>query len=105
MINIARQGPSRRIVYFVNSFPNLIEAMIYREVLALRSLGNDVVTVSIRRPDRSVVPEEARALRDLTVYILPVSALRLLAAHASAIVRYRLRYWHILRQVVGGTHT
>src|SRR5262249_33898674 len=94
----------RRIVYFINCFPTLIETMIYREVLELRSLGNDVLTFSIRRPDPAVVPAEAKELRDLAFYILPIRPRRLLAEHARALARYRLRYWRILRHVVGGRH-
>lgn len=93
-----------RLVYFVNCFPNFIEAMIYREVMALRRAGWDVETISIRRPSPEDVPAEARALAESTTYILPVRPGKLLAAHARAFLRTPRTYLRTLGAVVGGTH-
>jgi glycosyltransferase involved in cell wall biosynthesis len=95
----------RRIAYFVNLFPNLIETMIYREVGALRALGTQVFTFSIRRPDRSEVSAEAHRFFEGTTYILPVGLLRLLLRHLGALLRNPVRYWTILFEVLRGTHT
>jgi glycosyltransferase involved in cell wall biosynthesis len=94
----------KRLAYFINCFPNYIEAMIYREVTALRARGYDVVTFSIRRPADAEVPEEARALAVTTRYILPVRPWRLAAAHVRALLASPGRYTHALVTVVGGTH-
>jgi glycosyltransferase involved in cell wall biosynthesis len=94
----------KRLAYFINCFPNFIEGMIYREVDALLALGCNVSTFSIRRPDPSEVPDEAYALRNCTVYILPVPVLQFVKAHMQAILRFPLGYWRMLWEVVSGTH-
>ena len=94
----------KHIAYFINCFPNYIEAMIYREVMALRGRGYELTTFSIRKPNAADVPAEAQALLGSTHYILPVSPWRLLTAHARAFARRPLVYLLTLAQVVGGTH-
>src|SRR5271156_3095021 len=71
----------RRVGYVFNCFPNFIEAMIYREVMALRDSGHELVTFSIRRPQDADVPAEAARLVDDTIYILPVRPWGLISAH------------------------
>jgi glycosyltransferase involved in cell wall biosynthesis len=93
-----------RLVYFINCFPNFIEAMIYREVMAVRAAGHEVETVSIRRPPAADVPAEARALADTTTYILPATVASLVGAHLRALRRWPLRYWRVLWEVLSGTH-
>lgn len=102
---IAAPSERRRVAYVVNCFPNFIEAMIYREVLALRSRGYDLSIFSIRRPQAGDVPPEAAALVDATHYILPVGALALLRAHTRAFARAPVRYVRTLLDVVTGTHS
>ncbi|SRR6266404_1367711 len=97
-------SPKKRLAYCINCFPNYIEAMIYREVLALRSRGYDVVTFSIRKPLEAEVPEEARALAASTRYILPIRPSRLGAVHFRALLANPARYLATLVAVVGGTH-
>src|SRR5262245_11016293 len=94
----------KRLAYFINCFPNLIETMIYREVGALRALGNEVCIFSIRRPDPANIPAEAQSFCDDTFYILPMGPLRLLNTHIRAFTRSPVRYWHILFAVLSGTH-
>lgn len=97
-------APRRRVAYFINFFPNLIETMIYREVEALRGSGYEVHTYSIRRPPNSLIPADARVMAARTTYLLPVSPGRLLVRHLRALTRSPIRYWRILAEVVGGTH-
>ncbi len=92
-----------RLAYFVNLFPNLIETMIYREVGALRAMGWEIVTFSVRRPPRAEVSREAWPFFEGTHYILPMSAWRMAARHLAAMTRRPLRYWTTLvRCLVGG---
>ncbi len=105
--SVAGNGaPARRLrlVYFINLFPHLVEAMIYREVNALRARGYEVETVSIRRPDPQMVPPAARHLAERTRYLLPVPWTRLLWRHATALARFRGRYVAALHAVLTGTH-
>jgi glycosyltransferase involved in cell wall biosynthesis len=97
-------GGPPRLAYFINLFPNLIETMIYREVESLRATGYTASIFSIRRPDDSLIPPEAEHLVAGTYYILPVSPWRLVASHLGALLRYPLRYWQILFEVLNGTH-
>lgn len=94
----------KRLAYFINCFPHYIEAMIYREVTALRSRGHELVTFSIRRPQEADVPEEARVLAAATKYILPVRPWDLLKAHVRTFVGRPLLYLRTLGEIVGGTH-
>lgn len=101
---MAKHGGEPRVAYFINCFPNLIETMIYREVEALRGLGYEIHTFSIRRPDRALIPADAQGLAAITSYILPVAIPRLIARQLRAIRRYPLRYWQTLFAVMRGTH-
>ena len=93
-----------RLAYFVNLFPNLIETMIYREVGALRSMGYEIVTFSLRRPVRQQVSPEAWQYMEATHYILPMSPRHFVRAHVRAMMRWPLRYWSTLLRCVTGTH-
>jgi glycosyltransferase involved in cell wall biosynthesis len=92
------------VAYFINYFPNLIETMIYREVEALRGLGYEVHTFSIRRPDDALIPADAHALAASTLYILPLAIPRLIVRHLRALARHPLRYWQVSWEVLTGTH-
>jgi glycosyltransferase involved in cell wall biosynthesis len=94
----------KKLAYFINCFPNFIEAMIYREVMALRARGYDLTTFSIRRPNATDVPDEARALATATIYILPIPIWAFLRTHARAFARAPWTYVRTLLEVVGGTH-
>jgi len=94
----------KRLAYFINCFPNLIETMIYREVGALRALGNEVCIFSIRRPAPAEIPAEAQSFCANTFYILPLGLFQLLKTHMRALLRSPVRYWQILFTVLSGTH-
>ena len=100
----SQSAQPKRLAYFINCFPNLIETMIYREVGALRALGNEVCIFSIRRPAPAEIPTEAQSFCDATFYILPIGLFQLLKTHMRALVRHPVRYWHILFAVLSGTH-
>ena len=97
-------GNKKRLAYFINCFPNFIEAMIYREVMALCARGHELITFSIRRPQAADVPAEAAPLMKDTIYILPVRPWHLIWAHARAFVRSPVTYLRTLGEVVSGTH-
>jgi len=93
-----------RIAYFINCFPNVIETMIYREVEALRQVGYQIVTFSIRRPPDGLVPGDALSVAARTTYLLPIPISRMLLRHLGALVRFPLRYWRVLFEVMTGIH-
>jgi glycosyltransferase involved in cell wall biosynthesis len=92
-----------RIAYVASRYPALSQAFLTREVLALRALGVDVETVSVRGPD---APErlgaDDRGEVERTFNLLPARPLDLLGAHAGAIatgpreyVSALARAWHL----------
>jgi len=84
---IERQERDRRIAYLTGHYPKVSHTFILREAEALRALGLEVLTCSIRLPDAAEFrgEEELRA-RAETFYVLAAARnpLRLLAAHARA---------------------
>lgn len=70
------------IAYIAQQFPNLTATFIYREVLALRNRGFEVVTLSNRPADIDKLSAEAKHLVEETIYIFPINWPRFLTAHA-----------------------
>ncbi len=82
-----------RIAYLVSRFPAISHTFILREVLALRRLGVEIETFSIRRTDPrellSAADREAFAATDAIVAPRPLA---LATAHATALLSRPLRY-------------
>jgi glycosyltransferase involved in cell wall biosynthesis len=86
------------VAYITSRYPYVSHTFILREILALRALGTDICTFSVRRPDdREVLTEREKHERAQTSYILPAGPLKLLAAHARWFFRHPLRYLSALR--------
>lgn len=88
------------IAYLTGEYPRATDTFIQREVAALRALGVEVLTCSIRRTAAiHDVGEEQRSERARTFYILP-AALRpwnLLTSHLNVLRRSPLRWLSALR--------
>lgn len=75
-----------RIGYVVHTYPALTHAFMQREVDGLRRAGQDVYTFSIHRADAANVLSVAdHKEAESTASILPVSPIRLAAAHVKAL--------------------
>jgi colanic acid/amylovoran biosynthesis glycosyltransferase len=75
-----------RIAYVASRYPALSQAFLTREVLALRALGVEVETVSVRAPDsREHLGADDRGEAERTFNLLPARPLDLLRAHVGAI--------------------
>lgn len=75
-----------RCAYVVSRYPYVSHTFIRREVRALRDLGVDLHTATVRRADQEDLPSPADREEARTTYsILPASPWRLLAAHARAV--------------------
>lgn len=82
-----------RIAYITNQYPKATDTFIQREVLALRDIGLEVDTFSIRQAnDEHIVGVEQQLERNRTFYILPLSPFGLLRAHAELLARYPQTY-------------
>jgi colanic acid/amylovoran biosynthesis glycosyltransferase len=92
-----------RVAYLVSRYPALSHAFLAREVRALRALGVEVETVTIRRPrEADLRSEEDRIEAARTFAVLPPGPLALAAAHLTAIGRHPLRYLRTLGAAVAG---
>lgn len=85
----------KRIAYLTGEYPRATDTFIQREVAALRALGLEVETCSIRRTDAShhVGPEQREeAARSFHVLEAAMNPLRLIAAHAQLFAAAPRRY-------------
>lgn len=64
---------SKKLLYVTSSLPALTLTFIYREIFGLRKQGFEIETVSMNRPDRDSVSEEAQGLLGTTLYLDQVS--------------------------------
>ena len=86
-----------RIAYFCSAYPAISHTFILREVEALRRLGLQISTFSIRRtPADQLLAENDRAAAASTTTILPFRS-RQLGAHARLMLRSPGEYLSILR--------
>ena len=69
------------IAYVLQLFPNRTETFVYREILALRDAGFEVVTIANRVPNRDQLPDELRDFVSSTHYIVPFHIHTLLIAN------------------------
>ena len=77
-------GPMR-LTYLIGRYPVLTETFIDREILQLIERGVDLKLVSIRQPDAELSPRQ-RELRQRVTYLMPVSVVKLVVAHVTALV-------------------
>ena len=87
------------IAYVAQFFPYMTETFVYREVLALREKGFNVVTLANRQPQRERLAEESKPLMDSTSYFFPIRLLTLLMAHFYFILTYPQRYFSTIYTV------
>ncbi len=79
-----------RVAYFMSEFPRRTDTFVQREVQALRDLGAEVDTYSLRRPgDDVMVGPEQVAHRAATTYLLDAGALGVARALVSQLARPR----------------
>ena len=72
-----------KIAYLVSRYPDVSHTFILREVRALRALGVEIRTFSVRRPsDRNVLGSDAQQEAATTEWLVPARAGRLLLAFA-----------------------
>jgi len=80
------------IAYVSQFYPHLTETFVYREVLALRRRGLEVLTFATWPPDPGKLSEESLPLIDETVYVFPLIWHRFLAGHLHFLLHRPLRY-------------
>lgn len=91
-----------RLAYITTHYPALSHTFILREVAALRQLGADVHTISVRRTSGDhLLSRENRDAAQSTYAVLPARARDLLAAHLSALLGHPRAYLATLRFALG----
>jgi glycosyltransferase involved in cell wall biosynthesis len=82
-----------RVAYICSEYPAISHSFVQREVLALRELGEEIETFTIRRtPPEKLLSELDVAEDRRTCAILPTGAGRLIGAHVRALARSPRRY-------------
>lgn len=82
-----------RIAYLCNRYPAVSLTFIQREVAALRRLGVQLETMSIRRCSREHILSAAdREASQSTFSVLPIGLARLLGTHLAAMLGHPRRY-------------
>ena len=90
--------PLGPIAYLCSEYPAISHTFVLREVDALRSLGAEIETFSIRRtPPAKLLADADRRADESTFAILPPRWTRLLAAHAGLALRAPAVYLETLR--------
>jgi len=86
-----------RLIYFTSQYPAASHTFIRREVEALRELGVDIESVSVRPPSEGeVVSERDRSEAERTFYILKQSPLSFIAAHLATLLTRPIAYLRTL---------
>jgi colanic acid/amylovoran biosynthesis glycosyltransferase len=82
-----------RLAYLCNQYPAISHTFVMREVQALRDLGAEIATISIRRSDPDHLKADAdRREFEATHALLPIGPARLLRTHLTALARESRRY-------------
>jgi len=85
------------IGYVISKYPAISHTFIQREIVALRGLGVDVHTFSVRQPpSEEMLTDTDRAERNRTCHLLPTSFWKLLQCHAIELFRSPIAYFRTL---------
>jgi colanic acid/amylovoran biosynthesis glycosyltransferase len=78
------------LAYVIGTYPLLTTTFVDREIEQVERQGGDVTVLSLRRPNR-MLSDGQRETMDRVIYVLPVSPLRVLAAHLRFLVTHPVR--------------
>jgi glycosyltransferase involved in cell wall biosynthesis len=92
-----------RLVYLIGTYPLLTTTFIDREIRLLRQRGVEVQVISIRRPQRSLSPEQEMLAQDV-LYLLPVSPGKLAASFLWAGLLRPFTTWRTLFYLLTRPH-
>jgi glycosyltransferase involved in cell wall biosynthesis len=91
-----------RIAYLTSRYPAVSHTFVLREARALRRLGLEIETATVRRAEPAELLSALDREEDATTYaILPSSPGRVVAAHLLAFARRPRRYMDTLRLALG----
>ncbi|HET9153546.1 MAG TPA: glycosyltransferase family 4 protein [Solirubrobacterales bacterium] len=91
-----------KLAYVCSEYPAISHTFVLREIEALRELGAEIATFSLRRtPEEKLLSERDRRAAATTVSILPPRWGRLLRAHLGAALRSPRAYFATLAYALG----
>lgn len=91
-----------KLAYVCSEYPAISHTFVLREIEALRGLGAEITTFSLRRtPEEKLLSERDRRAAASTVSILPPRWARLLGVHLGAALRSPRAYFATLLYALG----
>jgi glycosyltransferase involved in cell wall biosynthesis len=93
-----------RILYLVNAYPRVTLTFIRREILAIESLGHEVIRVSVRPPDGSLIDPADLAESARTRFLLGHGLLGLMPAVLFTLLRHPVRFVRTFCEAVRLSH-
>jgi glycosyltransferase involved in cell wall biosynthesis len=95
-------APGLRLAYITTRYPALSHTFILREVAALRRLGAEVHTISLRRTSgEHLLSRENRDAAQSTYAVRPPRPRKVLSVHLGALLRHPRAYLSTLREALG----
>lgn len=87
-----------RIAYFTSIYPRATDTFIQREVVGLRRLGHEVITMSTNQPgSEHLISTELKDIFNNTVYLLPFNPLLLAWLNIKGLLFNTRRYLNALK--------
>lgn len=90
-----------RVLYLANILPKRSETFVYREILALRKLGYEIDTASVRAPELDLGSPELDELSQSTVEVYSRGVIRLVADASVEVLRHPLKSMRTLMRLFG----
>ena len=88
------------LLYISTTLPALTLTFVYREIWALEALGHRVTTVSMNRPSRRLVSDEAKPLLNRTLFLDSIRLPAKLGAYVGTLLRTPGRFLKAHRRLV-----
>ncbi len=86
-----------KLAYFVSEYPKRSHTFIRREIEAIEAMGIPITVLSIRKPSAGeILNDQDQSDFDRTWSIIPISILRLIYVHLSAVLMSPVRYFKSL---------
>ncbi len=82
----------KKILYISTSIPSLTLTFVYREIQELKSAGYDIITISMKKPRKECVSEEASELYKTTSYLDQVLIIKKILAQI-VLIFFKPRIW------------
>ncbi|MBL7047950.1 MAG: glycosyltransferase [Nitrospira sp.] len=91
----------QRIAYLTSEYPAISHTFIFREIQALRAMGLQVMTASIKRPAfLSKMTTEEKHETEETLYIKDLPIIEIILAHINILIKSPAKYLSMLSEAI-----